>query len=99
VSTLALHMAALLEILLKKSIFQGVAKFHSNSLSLFGTLIQLLAPKDAIVSGQRNKIKRADFFNRILDNADSPVLHEKCNYETCARVVLDGNFASIFGWA
>jgi hypothetical protein len=35
-------------------------------LAQFGILIQVPAPQDAIVSGQRNKIKRADFFNRIL---------------------------------
>jgi hypothetical protein len=41
-------------------------------LAQFGILIQVPAPQDAIVSGQRNKIKRADFFNRIDNIADIP---------------------------
>jgi|LakMenE01Jun11ns_1017448.scaffolds.fasta_scaffold9559621_1 hypothetical protein len=66
--------AAKLEILLKKSICQSVAKFLSNSLALVGILIQAPASKDAIVSIQRNKMKRSDFFNRILDGPDDLLL-------------------------
>ena len=44
-------------ILLKKSICQSVTKFLSNSSAVFGILIQVPAPHDAIVSVQRNKIK------------------------------------------
>jgi len=62
------------EILLTKSICQSVEKFLSNSLALFGILIQVPAPQNAIVSVQRNKIKRADFFNRIFDSRDSLLL-------------------------
>ena len=58
------------KILLKKSICQSVAKFLSNPLTLFGILIQVPAAQDAIVAVQRNKIKRADFFNRIDNIAD-----------------------------
>ena len=72
----------MLSILLKKSICQSVAKFLSNPLTLFGILIQVRAAQDAIVAVQRNKIKRADFFNRILSCPDRPFWRHCCGKRT-----------------
>jgi hypothetical protein len=53
-------------ILLKKSACHSVAKFPYDLFSLLGILIQGSVLPDSIPSGWRNKIRRADFFNRIL---------------------------------
>jgi hypothetical protein len=55
-------------------------------LAQFGILIQVPAPQDAIVSGQRNKIKRADFFNRISNKAAVKSMYERTSGSgDCAR--------------
>ena len=56
---------------LKKSACQSVAKFPSNPFRPLGILIQASELPDPIQSGWRNKIRLTDFFNRILDAADS----------------------------
>ena len=67
-------MSATDEILLKKSACHSVAQFPSDPFRPLGILIQGSVPPDSILSGWRNKIRRADFFNRIDDTADIGVM-------------------------
>jgi hypothetical protein len=60
------------KILLKKSARQSTVKFCSKPQFLLGILIHGTASRDSILSTQRNKVRRADFFNRIANN---PALH------------------------
>jgi hypothetical protein len=60
----------MLAILLKKSGCWSVAKLPSKTPFPLEILIQGAAFRDSILSAQRNKTRRAEFFNRILAVTD-----------------------------
>jgi hypothetical protein len=62
----------------EKSACQSVAKFPSARYCPLGILIQAWPLPDSIPLGWRNKIMRADFFNRILPRPESPLTRAAC---------------------